>query len=225
MMAMWLLAGGALLAQGSKVKNDYKSFLFFHGGPSFPVGDFASKSMSDNANAGFANTGFNFNLDYGYRVQKNIGFTASIFYNKYKVDEKSIQFKDDETNQVIPVNMDHWQFYGISAGPMFSFQPAQKIWTDLKIMGGIVNANAPMIRVMGMDATKEEWKVGAILQAGVNLRFDISNRLFISTSADYLYMDPKFKYSYTDLVEGLVSEDFHQKMTAVNVTAGIGVKF
>lgn len=225
LMAIVLLCSGTLLAQGTKVKADSRSFIAFHGGPSIPIAGFGSTGMS-NSNAGFAKTGYHFNLSYGYAVNKGMGLAAGMFFNRNNINGAFLNITDPETHQVIPVSMDHWQFYGISVGPMYSFSIGKKAMIDLKAMGGIVNANAPMIKVMGMNVTNDEWGMAAILQGGADCRIDVSKRLFLMASADYSYLDPKFKYTYTSVVEGqLTAEDFHQKMTMVNITAGIGFKF
>lgn len=230
MMAIALLLSGALLAQGSKVKGEPKSFIAFHGGPSFPMGDFGNKDMANNANAGYAKTGFALNLAYGYEIKNNFGLTASLLYNKYNVDSKKIEFTDPESHQVIPVSLDHWQFYGVTAGPMYSFKAGDKVKADLKVMGGIVNANAPLIQVLSLNVTNDAWHTAAVLEAGVNFRIDMGKKVFIMTSADYLYLDPTFKYTYTTEIAGQtgidrIAQEFHQKMNIVNVTAGIGFKF
>ncbi|MBL0357693.1 MAG: outer membrane beta-barrel protein [Chitinophagaceae bacterium] len=230
MMAMALLLSGTLLAQGSKVKGDSKSFIAFHGGPSFPIADFSSTDMTNNANAGFAKTGFVLNLSYGYEIKNNFGLTAGLLYNKYDVDSKKIVFTDPETHDVIPVNLDHWQFYGVTAGPMYTFKAGNKVKVDLKVMGGIVNANAPLIQVLSLNITNDAWHTAPVLQAGVNFRMGVGKKMFIMTSADYLYLDPTFKYTYTDIISGVpgidrITEEFHQKMNIINVTAGIGFKF
>ncbi len=229
MMAMALLVSGTLLAQGSKVKSDPKSFIALHGGPSFPIAGLGSTDMN-NENAGFAKTGFAINLSYGYEFKNNVGLTASLLYNKFDVNSKKIEFTNPETNELIPVNLDHWQFYGVTAGPMFTVKAGNKVKADFKVMGGIVNANAPMIEVMKVKLTNDAWHTAAVLQAGVNFRMEVSKKMFVMTSADYLYLEPTFRYTYTDAIAGepgidRIAGDFKQKMNMINVTAGIGFKF
>ncbi len=224
MMAFALLVSGTMLAQGSKVKGDTKSFIAFHGGPSFPIGAFSSKDMANSSNAGFAKTGFNLNLNYGYHIQNNIGLAAGVFYNKYMMDGSNIIFTD-EGGHVIPLNVDHWQFYGVTAGPAFTFGAGKNINADLRIMGGVVNANAPLIKVQDIKVTEEEWNVAPVFQAGLDFRIGISNSLFIYAGADYMYIDPKFKYTFTPDFQGITTQEFHQKMNVINVTGGFGYKF
>jgi opacity protein-like surface antigen len=224
MMAFALLFSGTMLAQGSKVNEDNKSFIAFHGGPSFPIGDFSSRNFN-NSNAGFAKTGFNINLDYAYLFTKSIGVTASLFVNKYDINDADLNVKPAGSEGFIPVNLDHWQFYGITAGPVYSINVGKNIFTDIKVMGGVVNANAPIIKLQGQKLTKEEWKVAGIFQAGAGLKFGVGKNIFIVTNANYMHLNPTFKYTYTEVVAGQTAEEFHQKMDIISVTAGVGYNF
>jgi opacity protein-like surface antigen len=228
-MAMALLVSGTLLAQESKVKTEPKSFIAFHAGPSFPVADFSSTDMENNPDAGFAKTGINLNLTYGYQFQNNLGLVASVLFNQNKVDKGGVIYKDETSEQELVLSMDHWQFYGVSAGPMLTFNIGNKVYTDVKVMIGAVNANAPKISFQGLELTKESWNVAPLYQAGLNLRMDAGKNIFIMAGADYMYLKPTFKYEFSSLIAEQIPMDlsdyFKQKMSVVNVTVGVGYKF
>ena len=224
-MAMVLLVSGALLAQEAKVTTAPKSFLAFNAGPSIPVGAFSSSSM-DNMNAGFATTGYYLNLTYGRQFQQNTSLVISALYNWNSIKQGGVTFKDETSNQAITLNMDHWQFYGIAAGPMVSFNLGKKVYTDIKVMIGAVNANSPKMSYEGMNITKENWNMAAMYQGAVAVRVEAGKNIFLAAGADYLYLRPTFKYDFSDVIaEQIRSEKFQQKMSVVNITAGVGYRF
>lgn len=216
-----LLLGGAAGAQGSVAKKEMRSLLTFHAGPSFPVGDFSSTNF-DNEHAGFAKTGVTLNLNYAYQFQQTLGVTGAVFYNRNNT-QKTISLAVEEGPDVT-LHLDHWQFYGISAGPMLSFELAPQLFTDLRVMGGIANANSPEITYEGMLMAKEDWSVTPVLQGGLNLRYNTGKKFFVYTGVDYLYLKPTFKYVYADIAE-FPSQEIEQKIAVLNITAGVGIRF
>jgi hypothetical protein len=223
-MAIALLISGALQAQDAEAKVVKKSFLAMHAGPTIPVGDFGSKNLG-NEDAGFAKTGYNINLNYGYQFEKNAGITASVFLNNYNTNPFAMSFAGEGGSQTIELKMDHWKFYGLTAGPMLNFNAGKNIFTDLKVMGGIVNANTPKITYLGTVMAEADWSWAPALQAGVNLRIGTGSNMFVFANADYMYMQPKFTSSYYDANDNWVTTDIKQKMSVVKVTAGIGFNF
>ncbi len=221
-----LLVSGALLAQdnGKAIKTT-KSILAFHAGPSFPLGDFKSTNL-DNEQAGFAKNGFTIDLNYGYRLSEYTGIAAAVFFNKYKAHNVEIEVDmGDELPQTIALEMDNWQFYGISAGPIFTFDLGNNIFTDLRLMGGIANAKTPTIVYDDYLAAKKDWGTAPVIQGGLSLRIGTGNSLFIFGNVDYTYMKPKFQIEYLEGYEDEGPERIHQKISVLNVSGGIGFRF
>lgn len=215
LLTLVLLVSGAMLAQGSKETRVTKSILAFHAGPSFPTGDFSSTDF-ENVEAGFAKTGFNLNLTYAYQFHKNAGISSSIFYNRYRLNE-------DKINELFSdVAVDHWKFYGITVGPMLTFDLAKNIAADLRVMGGAANVNSPSAQEHGELILDEEWSWAPVLQGGLNLRFGTGNNIFVFTGLDYQYMKPKFEI---EPIVGVIEDRVHQKISVLNLTGGIGIKF
>lgn len=217
-MMIVLFISGAVTAQGNKQLGSTKSFLAFHAGPSFPVGDF-SKTSLDNPQAGFAKTGYNLNLTYGYQISREIGLAASVFYNNNKLDNGAI------VGEIGGVSLDHWQWYGITAGPMFTQKVGDNVDLGVRIMGGVANANSPKVVEEGNGSAvlvKEDWSASGVFQTGLDLRFGLSRNVFIITNVEYLYMKPKFDLVFPD---GSPTERSEQKMSVLNLTAGIGIRF
>lgn len=213
---MALLVSGALIGQGSKGKMTTKSFLALHGGPSFATGHFAGTNF-DNTLSGFAKTGFNIDLNYGYHFNNTVGITGSLFYARHNLDKTAIE-------HVYPgANADHWQFYGISAGPIFSFELADKVFADMQVMGGLANANSPKITYDNGESINEDWKWTGMYQVGLDLRFNMGGNAFIFTNGAYMYMQPEFNLANS--AGELTTEKHHQTISVINLTAGVGINF
>ncbi|GAB2828485.1 outer membrane beta-barrel protein [Ferruginibacter profundus] len=221
-MAIALLVSGALQAQETAAKTEKKSFLVLHGGAALPVGDFSSNNTG-NDKAGFATTGYTINLNYGYHFEKTAGITASVFYNHYNTHNFSMSFV--EGTGTIALDMDHWKFYGITAGPMLSIEVSPAVCADLKVMGGIANANSPKITYQGIVMAEGDWSWAPIIQGGVNLRINTGSPVFVFVNADYQYLKPKFTYNYSNIGDQQVTDKIAQPISAVNASAGIGINF
>jgi hypothetical protein len=211
-----LLISGVVMAQGSKGTMTNKSFLAFHGGPSFTTGFFANTNFN-NTLSGFAKTGFNLNLNYGYHFSKMAGITGSVFYSRYNLDKTAI------AEIATGANADHWQFYGISAGPMLSHEFSKKVAGDLYVMGGPVTANSPKITYDNSLALPGTWAWTGMVQAGVGMRFNVGGNFFIYANGDYMYMQPEFKLETFSGI--LTTERHHQTISVFNLTGGIGMNF
>jgi hypothetical protein len=203
-------------SQLQKTQASKKFFLTAAAGPSFPVGDFASKNIS-NEQAGFAKTGFNINLNFGYQQTENFGFVASLLYSKHLMDVSSLQ------SMGLPaITADHWQSYGIMVGPMLTLPVNDKIKTDFKILAGVTNVNAPVMGYAGDVVMSEQWSAAFAMQLAVDMRYYVSNNFFLIANIDYNAMRPKFKI--TD-ANGNSSGSATQQVSDLPVTVGIGVAF
>ncbi len=213
-----LLVSGVMLAQESGKTNKMNSVLAFHVGPSAPMSDFRSTSF-DNFEAGFAKTGFTLNLSYGYQMYPNFGISTEVFYNKYNLDEEKIK------SVFSMVDVDHWQFYGITAGPVVRFDLGSGISSNLRVMGGAANVNSPKAMIDGDLEMDEEWSWTTVVKAGLDFRFDVGKQFQIFTGVDYMYMRPGFPGFDIEPGEGLIESTIHQRISAVNATVGFGFRF
>jgi hypothetical protein len=216
LMTVMLIFSGVVMAQGSKGKMTSKSFLALHGGPSLTTGFFGSTDFS-NTLSGFAKTGFIFNLSYGYHFTKMAGITGSVFYSRYNLDKSAI------AHIQTGVNADHWQVYGLLAGPILSHEFSKKVEGDLYVMGGPASANSPKITYENSLSVHGTWVWTGMLQAGLDLRFNVAGNVFIFTSGGYTYMQPEFKLESSEGI--LTAGRHHQTISVVNLTGGVGIKF
>jgi hypothetical protein len=234
-----LLVSGMVMAQVSKEIREPKSFLAFHAGPSFPVGDYDINALPADGffgKGGFAKTGYNLNLNYGYKFGKTFGLAASAFFNNNTVSNKAFiselnaMFNSDggEVVDVSGVKLNHWKWYGVTVGPAFMRNLTSNIALDLRVMGGIANANSPKVTYTDELVFGEDWSYAAVFQGGANLRFGIGKNAFIFTNVDYTYMKPEFKKEFN--LGGWITDDIgiergKQTLSTINLTGGIGFKF
>jgi hypothetical protein len=208
---------GSVLAQESESTKEKKNSLAFHLGPTFPLGDFLSKDLT-NSDAGFAQTGITLDMSYQRSFDDNIGFAVNVFYNMNGLDIK----KAEELYNVTGLKMDHWQFIGITVGPTFGYAPSTKTRMDIRLMGGVAKANSPEINFDGTLMIKEDWASSGVFQAGANVKTDLSSKVFFLGGLDYKYLKPTFDVVMGD---GTVGEGVKQKMGVLNLTVGLGFKF
>jgi hypothetical protein len=233
MIALWL--GTVVMAQKPVVKRAVKHYFALLGGPSFPVGEFAQNSLNTSnimiadRGAGFAKAGVNVNFTYGYHISSPLGITASVFYNNHALNNAAMQRElerelDIPTGSMTDLKPDHWQWYGIAAGPMFFHQLSPNVTLNLRAMAGIANANSPKFAYQGVTLFKEDWSVAALFNGGMDFQFKAGNNLYVFTGADYLYMQPKFTVE-AYILDQSFKETGKQKMAVINVHAGLGFGF
>lgn len=231
-----LLVCGALYSQQEKVKKEPRQLIAFYGGPSVPVGDFSKATITNSTGiltdreSGFAQTGFNAGAIFQYHVQKNFSLAATAFYNNNKINSNRFV---TELNRILAetgitvsgIKLNHWQWYGVSAGPVLNQAVSEKITADLGIMGGVANVNSPKVTAEGINLVNEDWALAPMVAVNGGMRFAINSKMFIMVNAAYQYMHPKFKITYNEELGINDAEDSRQKMEVLNVNAGIGFNF
>jgi hypothetical protein len=212
-----LLVSIAVNAQNGKMKNDKKFFLDLNGGPSFPAGVFASTTNTNtDTDAGFAKSGFNINVDFGYQISDNIGIASKALYANYSLDI-------DAFNQP-NLTADHWQYYGFVVGPMLTLPVTDNAKVDVKAMGGAVYANSPAVKQSGVIIADQDWSAAFAMQFGADFRYNFKNNFFGLVNVDYSYMKPSFTIT-TGTDGGSITTTQDQKMGAFNVGLGVGINF
>jgi hypothetical protein len=210
------------LAQEAKPATTGKSFyLAASVGPSFPVGDY---STTKDINSGFAKIGYNVNLNFGYNITNRLGIASTAFYGFNKLNEKAI---NDNLNNGGPtvgsVGVDHWQYHGIVVGPMTTFDLADKVYLDLKALGGIASANFPVFK-SGSSSSPEKWKTAFALRLGGDIRYNFNSQFTFFSSIDYNFMKPKWKFTET-VDNQTIRVDVAQRMETLNINLGVGYIF
>ncbi len=187
-------------------------------GPAIPMGAFAAKDLNENENAGLANTGYQLNLQVGYQANNNFSVILQTFFGRHSVD--NTMFHD------VGATLDHWQYYGVMAGPAVTVKAGkqQKTAFDFKTMAGWAHVNSPLVSLNNATVVKEDWADAMILQAGMDIRYTVSGNMFILGSASYSYLRPTFRME-TTVGEQTGVEDAEQPMGILQFGAGLGFRF
>lgn len=201
----------AISAQEKKTTDNKRSLLALSVGPAFPVGDFASKDPVNNAEAGFAKTGYNFSLQYRYRIQASFGVGAAVMFASHNLDVAAYP----------GITADHWQYLNVMVGPYISIRLNDDARVDLKSLFGLGYANAPKMTYNDVVALDEQWSSTVAVQLGANLRYNFGKNLCLLGSVDYNALKPSFKYPTG---EGSTSSA-SQKLNSVGINVGLGVRF
>ncbi len=204
-------------AREKAVQPAKKLFVSLSAGPSFPLGTFESKNanITNNSTSGFAKTGFNINVHFGYQLHENFGIVSHLLFSEYKLNVS--KFTDAN------VSANHWQYYGILVGPMLTLPVGENARFDFKALGGVTNVNSPGVTVNGANYFKEQWSAAFALQFGTDFRYNLTESLYLIANADYSYMKPKF--TVTNVEGATFTHAPKQEMEHINLTGGIGFNF
>lgn len=216
-----VLFGVAVTAQGNNTEKIVrKSMLALHLGPSFPTGQFTSHNLPSTGFAdlgGFAKTGIQGTMSYSYSFLDYFGLTGDLFYNRHNLDKAAI-----EEHAGSGFTADHWQSYGILAGPYLSFQPGDKVALDLRLMGGAVHVNSPEIKFVNNHLLAGDWEWAPIIKGEVDVRVDIGKDVYFLISAGVPYTWSYFTVATEDWS---YAEEVKMRLPAINLTGGFGIKF
>lgn len=200
-------------AQDKRASIDQKSSFSFNIGPSLPIGDFESTN-EDNENAGFAKTGFNFNLNYDYKFIPNVGIAANVFYGFHNIHDELLH------NIAQNSSADHYQYAGVLIGPMFSGVITPKTNINFRLMGGIARSNSPEFILDGATFVEGDWATAFAWKLDGDVRFSFSKNGFVMFNVGYLQTRPDFKINFFGEIE---NAEIH--VSAINLNAGVGINF
>ena len=206
----------SVIAQETK-PIEKKSLLSIQPGISFPLGNFTSRDLS-NEDAGFAVAGFAIDLAYQNIFNENVGLAVQGFYNRNDVAIRKLRDQTGLPN----LSLDHWQFLGLVAGPVFTYPISDKVKGDFRVLGGFATANSPDISTDGTILAPEDWSGAGVFQTGLHCRVDVGSNAFFIGGLDYRYLSPKFKTDTGGLL-GVVEAT--QKISTLKVGIGIGIAF
>ena len=155
-------------------------------GPSFPIADFANKSLTNN-NGGPAKTGYcDTFINLGYLFSKHFGICSSICYNEYDIE-------NTENNW--------WQLTCISIGPMYSLNLSKKFRFDLKPKIGWVFSNV----ITDSHLVDNNTGNGLGIDLRASIRYNIFRRWCILGEAGYLSSNQKFGDDSKRKIQAIVS--------------------
>ena len=200
-----------------------KFFAAFSAGAAVPVGVFGKKNVDVTSEAGLARLGYNLNVNAGYQFSDNFGMASSLYFSRFKLDQKAINDYLSKTSSGLTSSADHWQYFGLVVGPMTTFSITKDVFLDFKALGGVAHANMPVFKfeVEGLPVasavTKEHWAYSFAWQLGSDLRYNFAPGVCFYTNIDYNFMKPTWSLENVG--------DFKQKMGALDFNVGIGATF
>jgi len=185
------------------------------------MGIFSSTNPA-NDEAGLAKTGFTTGINYGYRIKENFAVEAAVCYNQDATGDVTMTIDLGDGTETLNLSAGAWKLYGLTVGPAFAFRSGKNIQTGIHVLGGFTSARAPAFYMNNELVTKADWGIGPVIQAGLNLKIDAGKQVFVFLAGDYQYMRPEF-----NLIEIWTneSEKAYQKISVLQATAGIGIRF
>lgn len=216
-MCVSLLFFIGMYAQKESSGKEFKHFLAINGGYTLPVGDFGSSDLS-NEDAGLAKEGYNININLGYGISEKWGIMGAFVYSDLAVD-KSIFGADPD------IKIEHWKYYGVLAGPMLLLPSSPKVKFDLNFMVGAANFTSPKIMYAGETLMSDESSIAASFQTGADIHYMFGKKGIIFGGLSYFYAQPSFNVDYQDELGQPATEKVSQKISTLNLFAGVGFRF
>jgi hypothetical protein len=176
-------------------------------GWAIPEGNFGSHDILDVAK-GYATTGYNFTLHGGIVVAKNLSIEADYFFSRFGIHENALSNSG--------YFLDYWKYSGFTIGPSLGIPLSKRLSAHVKIAAGTARVRSAVPNKDGILLDEVRASTFAF-KPGFDLKYHISNRIFILGNLDYIYMSPKFKYSG--------GNDLDQNIAALHVGFGLGFTF
>jgi hypothetical protein len=212
-----------------------KGYIGISSGPSFPIGDLSSKD-SDNASAGWANTGGIFDISFAYKLGNgNFGITALLRgqVNPFDAQAYANELANQLSGVVWSVDSKAWGIGGLMAGGFGSFPVSKKVNFDARAMIGFLTAVSPEITITAIGAGGAAWarqnsatSTSFAYLIGAGFSFDLGNNLQLLSNLDYLGSKPEFRNVETISSDGSrFTDTWSQSMGAINLSVGVGFRF
>jgi hypothetical protein len=204
-LPLLLLTGLSTTAQTKGSVRSGRAYFAVTYGFALPQGNFASVEPPA---AGFAKNGSQYDLEAGITPAKNFSLELDFFHARYAV-------KNDATT-ADGVFLNNWKYNGFTFGPVIKIPMGKVVEANLKIKGGVAWVKSAVDDVS--SGTVNSVKSSSfILKPGVDLRFHLTQSVFLVTNLDWAYMGPKFKYAN--------GSDLDQQISTLHLGFGIGFNF
>ena len=227
-LAFFLFISSMIHAQESSVQNTpgsvtSRGYLGVTIGPAFAVGDYADDDAASNENASYAKTGINYSVDFGYRLGKRWGITASYRGGSNAIDEEAFAETLQDIGLGSPtVDADPYKYNAIMVGPMLSWG-SSRFDFDLRLELGYGFGTLPEININNvynqMDFSTESEKASGVgVLFGGGLRYHLSSKLSFLAQLNYFSM----VLSPDD--DSATGEEIEQPIDVVTIDLGIALR-
>jgi opacity protein-like surface antigen len=223
--------------------NGQENFASISFGASLPLGNYAS--TGDLASDGYARTGGAIKFDAGYFPVSYLGIGGSFsFGSNYAIRDslrndirahveehiENLEIPDDS----IQYGTGFWNYINLFIGPHFSVRPAQRLYLDFRILGGLSIIRPPdqelVVQVDGNEiyssATNNTLSYGGM--AGAGLRYKLNENLGLKLEADYTMARSRFDYTFDflhEVAEGVPSIESEFWVSTVEIMVGLAYAF
>ena len=225
-----------------QAQDKVKNFIGLSTGVSVPTGEFAKTDVGSfgawNNTSGFAKTSFNIGVDGAYYFLKRLGIAGTITYSDHgALNASDVSKLAQGYQQAFDVDQDsaassgRYKALNVMLGPILSL-PCKKFIFDFRAMAGILKSfSTPQINSTLTDASinypfsQLSSTASAFgLQAGVGVRYALTETWALSLKADYFYSSG-VKITNENRKNNAGRLETKQEMSWVNVSAGIAYTF
>ena len=228
-----IVCGFVMATSAQKKTGDF--ILSLNGGLAIPTGNFAKGDYSD-PTSGFASTGPTFNLAGTYYLNNHWGIGALIGYSQFGYNgSQSLAdgYKEDSgTDSTTLYVKGNNHSFSILIGPYYRIAAGKNIFIDLRLLGGYVNTTLAGFQVFYEDYTdnamsQKESSGGAFgFQAGLGVRYQISDKFSVQANGDYFSSTPNIAINYDNFIvnSGRKLSSYNEPISGINATIGIAYR-
>lgn len=224
--------------------NERSALLEIGYGVAIPFGKFESIDVTDSA-SGYATSGTNLNVLFTYMVNKKIGISAMISSSVNRLNESGVKSKFNIYAKnfgaecfISDIQMAKWNTTAYMIGAQY-IQPLQKAAFNVQLLGGYSRSEFPevnavvykdtTINAITVDQFAESVASSFCFNIGAGLKYNVSEIMCINVNANYFSSYPKYDDITTESVyAGTKTAEhygYHQRISLLNLTAGLGFRF
>jgi len=212
------------------LKEDYLSVGL---GFSNPNGNYKDQDLNYlYQGSGFANTGYNLNINYGKLFTQNFGLAVMLSHSSHGFNTVEIeafnQFNDPLAAHSIVVG--RYRTTGLLGGLLISF-PLSNGYFDIRAMLGYSTSYAPAYTYIRTDSNSVDYfeinsSVSSALSSniGVGFRLNFNQFLAVNFSIDYYSTRPYFQHTLTSNTFNTESIIYYLEMSMLNTTIGLAYR-
>ncbi len=233
--------------QTEKLNNsDRKGYTSLNIGTNFPTGSFGSTNFN-NIESGYATSGITIDFNFGYKINKNIGFKSMYRsqsngknISEYEFDMENFLGKDYPTGTTF-VNIESSSFIqgSLMGGLNGSFQIKENIKFEPYVLLGYSSSTLPY---MYMEVYYQEFKRLTTIQEqantvslsyvlGASTKIDLSKQICLFINLDFGAFKAKWQdvrvisIGHSSRTTEVRYYNYEQKFSNINFSGGIGFKF
>ena len=222
-----------LMFLATKSFSQNKGYVSISMGPSFPIGNFASKNVNNNF-AGWASTGIVLDINIAYKLGRNFGLFGSLRGQTNNFDNAAFATElANQTGYDWSVSSKPWSIGGLMFGGYGSFPVSKKVSFDTKSLIGILRIATPEINSTLSGSGGSVWvkqnsvnSISFTYLLGSGFKFDITEKICLMTHLDYLVSKPEFRNVEIITSDGgaPLKSTFTQNIQTINFFVGVGLR-